>query len=380
MNAVEAVEQLGTLGRKLQAREVGLQQPSLRLQVSLRQAAEWATLLGDPVAALSQVLGAAGGAQVRAKEAAGEPAAPISSLPLAPLRWEEERPAAGSGMPGGRSGSSSGQRGAPSPAGGVRLARRQTSLLGILNANLEDRVYVQVGDQGHVAALIGQVRQDDRRVARDTLPAAPREPVVRWSAVPGDLGEPTVSSPLVGQDEVRQAGGQAYLRGGLLQDEAESLDGAASLTGQVAVSDRLGGTVGQGLAGDGDVGMNVSGYVSLPQHGPESVVRAGGRREPAHSPLESSHSDMPVARDGDPVSLLGGLHGQAHPERQAADWNGWQQSADLVPPARDSVWAADDTPGERPLSMAQIEQVLAALDERLELGLLRMYGAAGGLP
>jgi hypothetical protein len=89
---------------------------------------------------------------------------------------------------------------------------------------------------------------------------------------------------------------------------------------------------------------------------------------------------MPVARDGEPVSLLGGLHGQAHPERQAADWNGWQQSADLVPPALDGVWAADNRPGERPLSMAQIEQVLAVLDERLELGLLRMYGAAGGLP
>ncbi len=376
MNAVEAVEQLGTLGRKLQAREVGLQQPV----TALRRAIDWEKVLGDPLAALSQVLGAAGEEQVRAKEAAGEPAAPISSLPLAPLRWEEDRPPIGSGVPTARSGSSSGQSGAPSPAGGVRLARRQTSLLGILNANLEDRVYAQADDPGHVAALAGAVRPEDRRGARDTSPAASRDPLARWGAVPGDLGEPTVSSPLVGQDEVRQAGGQAHLRGGLLQDEAESLDGAASITGQVAVSDRPRGTVGQDLAGDGDAGMNVSGYVSLPQYGPESVVRAGGRREPAHSALASSHSDMPVARDGDPVSLLGGLHGQAHPERQAADWNGWQQSADLVPPALDSVWAADDTPGERPLSMAQIEQVLAALDERLELGLLRMYGAAGGLP
>lgn len=196
----------------------------------------------------------------------------------------------------------------------------------------------------------------------------------------GDLGEPIVSSPLVGQDEVRQAGGQARLRGGLLQDEAESLDGAASLTGPGAVSDRPGGTVGQRLASDGEAGMNVAGYVSLPQHGPESVVRAGGRRESAAGAVDGLHSDMPVARDGDPVSLPGGLHGQARPERQAADWNGWQQSADLAPSARDSVWAADDTPGERPLSMAQIEQVLAALDERLELGLLRMYGAGGGLP
>lgn len=376
MNAVEAVEQLGTLGRKLQAREVGLLQPV----APLRQAAEWEKVLGDPVVALSQVLGAAGGGQVRAKEAADEPEGSISSLPLAPFRWEEDRPPVGSGVPTARSGSSSGQSGAPLPAGGVRLARRQTSLLGILNANLEDRVYAQADDQSHAAALTGTVRPEDRPAARDPSPAASRDPLARWGAVRGDLGEPIVSSPLVGQDEVRQAGGQARLRGGLLQDEAESLDGAASLTGPGAVSDRPGGTVGQRLASDGEAGMNVAGYVSLPQHGPESVVRAGGRRESAAGAVDGLHSDMPVARDGDPVSLPGGLHGQARPERQAADWNGWQQSADLAPSARDSVWAADDTPGERPLSMAQIEQVLAALDERLELGLLRMYGAGGGLP
>ncbi len=74
------------------------------------------------------------------------------------------------------------------------------------------------------------------------------------------------------------------------------------------------------------------------------------------------------------------LQGQARSEGQAGDWNGWLQNADVAP-VQDGVWAtADERQEERPLSMAQIEQVLSALDERLELMLLRMYGSAGGLP
>ena len=69
MNAVEAVEQLGALGRKLQAREVGLQQPSLRLQAALRQGAAWEKVLGDPLTVLSQVLGAAGGGRCASRMA-----------------------------------------------------------------------------------------------------------------------------------------------------------------------------------------------------------------------------------------------------------------------------------------------------------------------
>jgi hypothetical protein len=42
-----------------------------------------------------------------------------------------------------------------------------------------------------------------------------------------------------------------------------------------------------------------------------------------------------------------------------------------------AVWPAMPDSTERPLSRAQIDQVLAALDERLELLLLRTYGAAG---
>ena len=152
MNAVEAVEQLGALGRKLQAREAGLQQPSLRLQMALRQSANWEQVLGDPVAALSQLLGATGGGQVQAKVAAGEPEATALFSPPAPFRWEEDRPPVGSGIPAARSGYTSGQSGDPGsgsgPAGGMRLARRQTSLLGILNANLEDRARCRDGRTG----------------------------------------------------------------------------------------------------------------------------------------------------------------------------------------------------------------------------------------
>ena len=95
MNAVEAVEQLGALGRKLQAREVGLQQPSLRLQAVLRQSVDWEKVLGDPVAALSQLLGTAGGGQARAKDSESAPEAPVSALPLARVSVGRGSPAGG---------------------------------------------------------------------------------------------------------------------------------------------------------------------------------------------------------------------------------------------------------------------------------------------
>lgn len=375
MNAVEAVEQLGTMGRKLQAREMGLRQPV----AALRQAAEWEKVLDDPLAALAQVLGAAGGGQVRAKKAAGELEAPGSSLPLAPFRWDEDRPPAGSEMQGGRSGFASesspriasgisgGQRSAaepaPGPAGGIRLARRQTSLLGILNANLEDRVYAQAGDQGG-AAPTGEARPAGPQAGWDESPTVPQGPLVRWSAVPLEPRGAAVPAPFAGQDDVRQAA----RTGGGQEGEADSSDGGVA--------------VERSFAGDAPAGMNVWGYVSLPQHGPESTgQQSGGRRESAAGMRDDPPSGVPAARNEEPASPRGGLHSQARTGQQPVDWNGWPQNADGTSPAQDGAWTkTDDIPVERPLSMAQIEQVLAALDERLELGMLRMYGTAGGLP
>ena len=112
MNAVEAVEQLGAMGRKLQAREVGLQQPSLRLQAALRQAAAWEKVLGDPVTVLSQVLGAAGGGAGH-ENAESAPETSVSSLPLAPFRWEERSSAGGEWDPGRGAAGLKGGRAAP---------------------------------------------------------------------------------------------------------------------------------------------------------------------------------------------------------------------------------------------------------------------------
>lgn len=390
MNAVEAVEQLGALGRKLQAREVGLQQPSLRLQAALRQGAAWEKVLGDPLTVLSQVLGAAGGGQVRVKDGEGAPETSVSSLPLAPFRWEENRPPAGSGIPAAHSASDGGQSGAPPPAGGVRLARRQTSLLGILNANLEDRAYVQVGDLGGVTGLTNEVRSADCPAARDASPAALRGPLAGWSAVPAEPSGGALPAPFAGHDEVRLPGGQATRpSGGLQPEEVEAWDGdAALLTGQGVVSDWPDGgrraaeeAVEPGLTGDATAGANVWGYESQPQHEPERAVRSDGRRESVDGRVDGLHSGMPAARDEDLGSSTVAIDKQARIERQADEWTSWQQNAHVAPAAQDGAWAtADDAQGERPLSMAQIEQVLAVLDERLELGLLRMYGAAGGLP
>ena len=389
MNAVEAVEQLVVMGRRLQAREVGLQQPSLRLQTALRQAANWEKVIGDPVAVMSQVLGAAGAGPVRAREAESAPDEPVSFLPVAPFRWEEDRPPAGSEISSWRSGSGRAQGGAQSsaPAGGseprvetaasVRLARRQTSLLGILNANLENRATAEPGAQGRAAALTGDGRPEGRTNGpldgQDDSPAEPREPLARWGAVSVEATEGAVSSPFAGPAEVRQSSERAtLLASGLRQEEAEFWDGGVALpTGQ--------GRTSGWPDGERAAEMSVGGHDSLPQHEPEAAVRpeAGLGVEGGRGLTRRTAA----GRDGEPVALPAFLHGQVRSAGQAGDWGDWQQNTDIAPPAPDGVWAAaNDTQGERPLSMAQIEQVLAALDERLELMLLRMYGAAGGLP
>ena len=376
MNAVEAVEQLGAMGRKLQAREVGLQQPSLRLQMALRQVADWETVLGDPMAALSQLLGAAGGGQVPAREVESA-SPPASPLPPAPFRWEEDRLPRGSGMPaapsepGSEQGSGMGPRsGAPS---GVRLARRQTSLLGILNANLEDRVYAKAGEQGATALMggaapIGDVRPEERQAGQNESLSVPAGPLVRWSAVP---------APAAAEDEVRQPGGEAARAApSVLSLTSTALLGSAASR---ARQDLAG--AGGGLTGDAGAEMNVLGYEPLPQHAPESTVHSVGRREPAPGKVDDLASGMPAARGEEPVSFRAGLDSQARTEGQAGEWGGWPQNVAVAQAAQDGDWVtAHERQGEWPLSMAQIEQVLAALDERLELGLLRLYGSAGGLP
>ena len=376
MNAVEAVEQLGTLGRKLQAHELGLQQPVR----ALRQSADWEKVLGDPVTALAQLFGAAGGGQAWTKEPEGAPEAPVSPLPLAPFRWEEHHLPAGSGIHAGQGGFSDSQGGDRGPrsgrAGGMRLARRQTSLLGILNANLEDRPYAGPGElrpQGRPERQ-GDVRPDPSPAVQDELSVDPREPVARWGPVP---------SSSVGQDEVAQLSGSSQ------QDTPDYRGSWPDM-----VSDRPGdgpsaaaGAAGASLPGDGDVavGMNAWGYESLLPHGQEGV-HSEGRLNPERrrAPANGTASGMPAVHGEESNQTQASAsplvpQSQARPDGQAGDWNGWQQNAGLAA-LQDGVWAAANaSQGERPLSMAQIDQVLAALDERLELMLLRMYGASGGL-
>lgn len=382
MNAVEAIEQLGAMGRMLQAREEGLQQPSLRL-LALCRTADWEKVLGDPVAALSQLLGAAGGGQAARTESAPEPT--DTPLPLAPFRWDADRPLAGSGIPAARGE----QSGAPPPPGGMRLARRQTSLLGILNANLEDRGHAGTGEQGSVAALTGVAAITDAAglARRDGAPADPHGPAARWSVVP---------SSFAGDDEMRQSSPQVVLSSGGSQQEDPHYRKSGG--GQGTGRDRLdggpsaaAGVVGSGLTNAGDVTaeMNVWEYESLRRQRHDGIAHPGerqgsdGRQVAAPGPVEGAasgrHQGLAANQEAWPPVVQNVVHSQAGAMERASDWTGGgEQNAD-VPSAQDTVWtSAHDDQEDRPLSMAQIEQVLAALDERLELGLLRMYGAAGG--
>lgn len=387
MNAVEAIEQLGAMGRMLQAREEGLQQPSLRL-LALCRTADWEKVLGDPVAALSQFLGAAGGGQAAKTEIA--PEAADAPLPLAPFRWQEDRLLAGSGIPAAYGGQSD----ALPPAGGMRLARRQTSLLGILNANLENRAHMGTGQQGVVAPLtdVTPSTGDVRPAGRDESPVDPHGPAARWSVVP---------SSFAGDDEMRQSSPQGALSAGGLQQEEP--DYRESGGGQGTGRDRQGGgpsaaagAIGSSLPGAGDAATKVNAWnhESLPQHGYEGVRppghlgREGDRgidgRQEAKGDLvaraaNGPHQGLGADQEPWPPVVQSAVDSRAPGAGRAGDWIGWgPQNADGAS-AQAAVWAAaHDGQEDRPLTMAQIEQVLAALDERLELGLLRMYGAAGG--
>jgi hypothetical protein len=82
---------------------------------------------------------------------------------------------------------------------------------------------------------------------------------------------------------------------------------------------------------------------------------------PAFSPPRAAAGDSALAETGfAELDAPDGFSPPAHGRRGAAD----------------DVWAAAPVVATRPLSAAQIDQVLAALDERLELLLLRTYGTS----
>jgi hypothetical protein len=142
MNAVEAAEQLIALGKRVQAAERHWQQPVAALQTT----GPWEQLLADPLAALATLLAAAGG-HVRTparQSGASQPPTRLrqSNGPTGPLPPAFVAvPAQAEGQPGSAQTAPVPASSAPlptrAPAQATRLARSQSSLLGILSANVE---------------------------------------------------------------------------------------------------------------------------------------------------------------------------------------------------------------------------------------------------
>jgi hypothetical protein len=371
MNAVEAVERLAEIGRRMQARELGLQQPLAALHL----AGEWEKVLVDPVTALSVLLGNAGDGQGRAEVVGSETAA----RPPAPFQWEKEHTPGVDESPA-RRGEADGVRGNEmSPAAGVRLARQHASLLGILNANLENRA--EGREHGHVDVPTEPARgvaggpHKSVRATREGSPVEERESV-GWSDVPrgqdrGVRRATFVNAESVEHPHVRSGLASSGFRQGAREPHVDVLtaqDGMQDRQGPAWRMERAALDDGEADAATGaqsDAWVDDSGLSIGPvmQYGHEGVL---------------ADPQVGVVRRQGRLATQGGLRVEGRDgsgeDRVHRDWG-------AASPLEGEVWTkTDDVKEEQPLSMAQIEQVLAALDERLELMLLRMYGAAGGLP
>lgn len=354
MNAVEAAEQLIRLGRQVQRQEGRLLLPVAPLLL----APVPDRLLADPLAALEDLLAAASGAppplaatprqrgpQRRGPQdaspfaRASQPAAPrqgeagaerdVSPWRPVPAALAEPVPGPVPG-PGQERAASPGALAGPeaaSPPAPVRLAQRQSTLLHILRANVGEAEAPAAGEQ-----------------AGDRLPPRP----LRLGAA---------------QAEAQQAGAQ-QAGTAPLPPAGGYLPAASTAAGAAA----WGAAPADLPAGAAPGAMEIA-----------MLTGWGGGALP---PAEAAGSSA-LPRPAWPLSQEAGAAGAAV---------GWQVEAaagagrtvGLPAPAAseagpEEVWAG--TAGaflDRPLSAAQIEQVLAALDERLELLLLRTYGASAG--
>lgn len=354
MNAVEAAEQLIRLGRQVQRQEGRLLLPVAPLLL----APVPDRLLADPLAALEDLLAAASGAppplaatprqrgpQRRGPQdaspfaPASQPAAPrqgdagaerdvpawrpVPAAPAEPVPGRAPSPgqerAASPGALAGREGTS--------PAAPVRLAQRQSTLLNILRANVGEAEAPAAGGQ-----------------AGDRLP-------------------PHLLCLGAAQAEAQEAGAQE--------------------AGHTPLPPAGGDLPAAGAAAGAPAwGAAPADLPAWATPGAMEIAMLTGWGGGALSPAEAAGSSA-LPRPAWPLPQEAGAAGAAV-GRQVETAAGGGRTVGLPAPAAsgagpEEVWAgAAGAFLDRPLSAAQIEQVLAALDERLELQLLRIYGASAG--
>lgn len=353
MNPVDAAEELLAVGRRLQALERQLRQPV----VALAAVGAWRELAADPVARLADLL-------APYANPAHAPQPPVPARASSPYR-REARPAAPHGvslaatvLPGEMDGvvptdrfqfAESGVRDAagesswdrpemsdpqrpaePVQPDGVRLTRAPSSLLAILQSN------VRPPDQGSGAP--------------PSSSASGR--AATWPAL---LTEPGAHRPV---------GGHATISG---NRPAAPIAPPPENPGRAQASPWVwngGRSAGQAEAAEADMKFPAADVPPAADFGEQD----GGW--PVHGGAQPAIVQPPPARNE------GGFELPNRATTGAADSGGnlsWP--AALPPPDDGAIWQ-EPTTTTSALSAEQIDQILDALDERLELMLLRMYGTS----
>jgi hypothetical protein len=388
MNAVDAAEQLMAVGRRLQALERQLQRPV----VPLASGGVWGELAADPVARLSDLLASCANQtpaslppvpsrasppyRWEARPAASRDASPSTTVPpeevvgIAPperFPFADETPR---GMtrrfPGDAPTISDLAHAAePSQPDGVRLTRAPSSLLSILQSNLRPT------DQANATPPSSGSGTESPRLGAQAEPGELR-PVGGNTAISGNRpadraaqqssGDPARAQALFWARNDSRAGGQA-----------EPLESPVHLGEDVFPASEGFVESGEGWPSRGDMHP-------APLR-PPSPVYAEARFDPLHRSATASVDSGSVLRwpafpppidDGaiwwEPASTAN------HPSGDGAIWRE-PTSATNHPSDDGAIWQEPASTTSH-LSDEQIDQILDALDDRLELMLLRMYGTS----
>ena len=368
MNAVDAVEQLTALGRRIQARAQQLQQPAAAWQISQL----WEQMSADPLASLGVVLAAGSSAAhpsarvVKARISATPAASPF--LAAMPPQPQAQHGNASDRLPPDLPVYASDRKAdTHSPDTGVRLVRRQSSLLGILNANIDTNTPAEppaAERKAHAPHEGVRATQPKDYATRSDAGESPQSVVHgqpgrgdTTDSAPGRTARLSLLPTRTPESVLLDAGGDGSVRSSRRPDAPAIAPPEVAPTAAVLPAARHQDT-------SLDAGMGMSDQGEETEFPAETRFLAPSNFMP-HPPSAEMRADVAdMARQG------------------RGELNRWDRHA-LLPvdlPLDDVGWRS--SPGgveaERPLSLAQIDQVLAALDEKLEMLLLRMYGTAGG--
>ncbi len=353
ITGTDATARLAALGRRLLAREQRLRRPAAPLQRPLL----WVQLFVDPLAVLEARLAAPGapaaaagqGAEAdRAAPGFAWPAAPPPVPAAPPPRTADAGPNAEAGPP--VSPPAPAQSSALPPAG-LRLTRDQTALQAILHANLGP-----------------EPPADGRRETGPETTAAPALPAFPFVAdTPAAVSQTGWLAQSAQTGAARRS--DTAVQPASVGEEGQTAAGAASPAAQTQVGAAAPPANGQAHPGGG----HMSAWPRQEQTLAQAVHAAALPGEPLHGTPFSRPGAAARRLEDQGAGASTAVGPALAPPAAPVNWG----TATAPPPDVGLVWAEDE-PAASPLSSAQINQVLTALDERLELLLLRMYGTAGG--